>query len=230
MASRKRRRSSRDDLGDPSGFFAAVIIVGLNFLLDNKIWIAATLVGAISVILAHRRITRHRGRQKLLLKNIGTFGKDGTEFEERIKLLFEDLGWKNIQRVGRGGDDGVDLVAWYGNHKYIVQCKYYKPGNNVGSPLVREFMGAKQDQHAYQALLVTTSHLTEPAKELADRNGIRYWEREELGRRLRMAEEHKQSPAVKRQKSMQAYLFWGGLVLINAATISGTLWIIESGL
>jgi HJR/Mrr/RecB family endonuclease len=205
-------------------------LYGLSFLFNNYVWLTAILVGSISLYLAYKRLTRHRKRQKLLLQGIDTLGKDGTEFEECIKLLFEDLGWKDIHRVGGGGDGGVDLIAKYGPHKYIVQCKYYKPGHSVGSPVIRDLMGAREDQGAYQALLVTTSHLSAPAKETADRNDIRYWEREELGRRLRMAAEHKQSPQVKQQQFLQAYMFWGGLLVINAAVITGTLWIIARGL
>jgi restriction system protein len=208
----------------------ALLLVAANFLVENTVWLIPALIAAASIFVAYKRLTRQQKRITLLLKELDELSSDGKEFEERIKLLLEDLGWHNTQRRGGPGDRGVDLVAKWGEYTYVVQCKYYKTKNTVGSPDVQKLLGARQDTKAYQALLVTTSYFTKPAKEYAARNDIKLWDRDELGRRLQIAEEHKQSPEAKKQQAMREYVFWGVLLLINIAAISGSFLYFEGGL
>jgi HJR/Mrr/RecB family endonuclease len=47
---------------------------------------------------------------------------DGAKFEQEVALLWEGRGYK-VQRTGRSGDEGVDIVLTRDGAKIIVQCK-----------------------------------------------------------------------------------------------------------
>jgi hypothetical protein len=96
----------------------ALLLVAANFFVENTVWLAPALVAAASIFVAYKRLTRKRKRKILLLKELDDLSSDGKEFEERIKLLLEDLGWHNTQRRGGPGDRGVDLVAKSASKKY----------------------------------------------------------------------------------------------------------------
>jgi restriction system protein len=236
MATRTRtrgknsKRKAKNQIEAVDILILALLLVAANFFIENTVWLIPALVAAASIFVAYKRLTRKRKRKILLLKELDDLSSDGKEFEERVKLLLEDLGWHNTQRRGGPGDGGVDLVTRRGEYTYVVQCKYYKSGRKVDAPEVRELLGARQDEKAYQALFVTSSDFTIPARELAARNDIKLWDREELGRRLQIAEEHKQSPEAKKQQAMREYVFWGVLLLINIAAISGSFLYFEGGL
>jgi restriction system protein len=64
------------------------------------------------------------------LSKSGIFDIDkmsGTEFEDRLAVLFGNLGY-NVQRTGKIGDYGVDLVIEKNGIRTAVQAKCYKPG------------------------------------------------------------------------------------------------------
>jgi restriction system protein len=229
---RKSRRKTNNQKQTEQNVILGILFTGfvINSFVNHPVWIAPTAVLVVSFFFAYKRITRYHHRRKLLLKDLDDLSSDGYEFEERIRLLLVDLGWKDIRRVGGGGDGGVDLVAWYGKYKYIVQCKYYQSGKSVGSPAIRDLIGAKEDQKAYQALFVTSSHFSEPARETATRNGIKLWDREEIGRKLQTVENHKQTPEVKLTKSLQEYAFWVSLLVINITTTVASFLYFEGGL
>jgi hypothetical protein len=74
------------------------------FFTENTVWLIPAVVASISVVVTYKRLTRKRKRKILLLKELDALSSDGKEFEERIKLLLEDLGWHNTQRRGGPGD------------------------------------------------------------------------------------------------------------------------------
>src|SRR5690606_19621974 len=67
---------------------------------------------------------KRRKRERLLLTD--SLALSPGEFEQRVALLLQDLGWQNVQLVGGSGDGGVDIRAAHDGFKYVVQCKRYK--------------------------------------------------------------------------------------------------------
>ena len=62
------------------------------------------------------------------------------EFEELIKTLLTKMQFK-ASTTKVSGDGGIDIIARNEQPivggKYVVQCKRYKLGNNIGEPIVR---------------------------------------------------------------------------------------------
>jgi restriction system protein len=100
----------------------------------------------------------------------------GFEFERLLALYFRDRGYK-VKEVGVGGNDGgVDLVIIdQRGEKTAVQAKCYSDNNNVGVQTVRELVAAKRNHDCILSLLITTSDLTLPAKQEAEKFKVDYW-------------------------------------------------------
>ena len=82
-----------------------------------------------------------------------------------------------VKEVGVGGKDGgVDLVITdKRGEKTAVQAKCYADHNNVNVQTERELVGTKRNHDCILSLLVTTSDLTVPAKNEAEKFKVDYW-------------------------------------------------------
>lgn len=106
---------------------------------------------------------------------------DGFDFEEFIAKLFSKLGYQNIKLTKKTGDQGVDLfVESTHKGKIAVQCKRHATNNKVGNSAIQEVYTAKDFFKCSHGMVVTTSHFTQPAKDLANQLGIELWDRERL--------------------------------------------------
>lgn len=111
------------------------------------------------------------------LKKSGILNVDqmtGKEFEEYLRVLFLERGYQ-VQLTKTTGDYGADLVLSSKSRKIIVQAKRYK--KNVGIKAVQEISAAKKHYQADECWVVTNSHYTEPAKNLAKSNQVRLVDR-----------------------------------------------------
>lgn len=111
------------------------------------------------------------------LKNSGILQIDemtGREFEEYLRVLFLERGY-GVRLTKKTGDYGVDLVLSSKNRKIIVQAKRYK--KNVGIKAVQEISAAKNHYQADECWVVTNSHFTDPARNLAKSNQVRLVDR-----------------------------------------------------
>lgn len=111
------------------------------------------------------------------LKKSGILNVDemtGKEFEEYLRVLFLERGYQ-VQLTKTTGDYGADLVLSSKNRKIIVQAKRHK--KNVGIKAVQEISAAKKHYQADECWVVTNSHYTEPAKNLAKSNQVRLVDR-----------------------------------------------------
>lgn len=87
------------------------------------------------------------------------------EFEQYVARLFRSRGYK-VKLRGRSGDLGVDLELRNGNgRRAIVQCKRYR--STVGPNIVRELYGTLVHERVAHGFLVTTSDISDAAREWA---------------------------------------------------------------
>ena len=98
------------------------------------------------------------------------------EFEEYTAELLRSMGFKDVKRVGRTADRGVDVEAYQEDAfgfktKYIVQCKFYEEGL-VSSPEMQKFCGAMSIHEASRGIFVTSSTFTAEAQEIASLHNI----------------------------------------------------------
>ena len=101
----------------------------------------------------------------------------GREFEERLGLLFADLGYE-VVRTRQTGDFGADLLLEREEGRVVVQAKRY--GAKVGIKAVQQVIGATRYYDAAHALVVTNSTCTPAAATLAEAHGVELVERESL--------------------------------------------------
>ncbi|MHB1685108.1 MAG: restriction endonuclease [Bacilli bacterium] len=102
----------------------------------------------------------------------------GRQFEERMALYFRDHGHR-VETTPVSGDYGADLVLFHQDgSKTVVQVKRYSA--SVGVDAVQAVIGATRYYNAQHAMIVTNSHLTKNAKELAQISNVQVWEREDL--------------------------------------------------
>ena len=104
-------------------------------------------------------------------------GQDGWfGFERNAKQWLEGHGFKvDHASASRNGDGGVDLQASKGTENLLIQCKYWK--NPVGLNVVREMIGTLITYPAgSHGVILTSSELTIPAKELAIEHHIQFVE------------------------------------------------------
>lgn len=91
------------------------------------------------------------------------FEMDPTQFEYLAGDLLKELGYENIQVLGKSGDKGVDLRAeltmgGITSVKTVVQVKRWRAGNNVSGSVIAQLRGsAEVDQ---RGLVITTSDFT----------------------------------------------------------------------
>ncbi|WP_214412234.1 restriction endonuclease [Sphaerisporangium fuscum] len=195
-----RRRSTRRRGRRSGGDGVFPLIVGLvvavplanaavGFVRTSWPWLlAATLAAAAVVIgvalLAARRARRQRDhflRANARLEAIDEM--TGERFEHLVAELLRRDGFRKVSVIGKAGDGGVDVVATAPDGgRFAVQCKRWS--NNLGSPHVRNFLGALAHAYAgHTGVLVTSSGFTPPALRegraaglsMIDRGGLAEW-------------------------------------------------------
>jgi len=112
------------------------------------------------------------------------------EFEDYIAHLYSQLGYKT-ERVGKGYDKGVDVIAEKDGLKHYIQCKKYIT-SVVGVNELREFYGAIAD-HLAQAkgYFITTNKFTLEAEKFAENKPIELIDGYKLVKYIRMSEKSK---------------------------------------
>ena len=105
---------------------------------------------------------------------------DGHQFEHFCADILKRNGYKNVSVTQGSGDNGVDIVAWKNNRKYVVQCKCYS--SNIGNKAVQEVYTGKQMYHADVAVVMTNRYFTKNAIKTAKETHVILWDRDTLNR------------------------------------------------
>jgi len=127
---------------------------------------------------AAERIYRSRSALRLLgAITADTAGADSWfGFERNVKRWLESFGYETEHKAAsRNGDGGIDIQASKGSEHLYVQCKYWK--DPVGINVVREMIGTLITYpENSRGVIVTSSELTIPARELALQHRIQFVE------------------------------------------------------
>ena len=93
-------------------------------------------------------------------------------FERLAQRLLREVGFKNVEVLGRSGDGGLDGVGVYRpslvSFPIFFQCKRFR--DSVGPGQVRDFRGAMAGR-GEKGLLITTGVFTAEAKKESTRDG-----------------------------------------------------------
>lgn len=97
------------------------------------------------------------------------------EFENLVTTLLIKMGF-DAATTKASGDGGIDIIATNEQPivggKYVVQCKRYATGNNIGEPIVRELFGVMMHENANKGILIATSEFTRQAVSFAQNKAI----------------------------------------------------------
>lgn len=98
------------------------------------------------------------------------FQNDPVQFEYFCARLFESQGYR-CQVTPATNDGGYDIAFSKGLEKGIIECKCFKPGNNVSRPAVQKLVGANMND-ADRLIFITTSGFTGAAMEYAAQKNV----------------------------------------------------------
>lgn len=129
------------------------------------VWL--TLLTGIALV---RRFSR------LTIKKLDSM--EGHEFEYACAGILRANGFKNVEVTKGSGDFGVDITAVRKRQKYAVQCKRYD--KKLNNSAIQEVIGGLAVYGCTKGAVMTNSYFTEPAKKLAEANGIELWDRDVL--------------------------------------------------
>jgi hypothetical protein len=108
----------------------------------------------------------------------GSVKDDWFTYELNVKQWLASNGYEVVHLAGnRNGDGGVDIQAMREDEHLLVQCKYRLKAK-IGPDVIRELLGTLQTFPAgANGLVVTSSELTDGAKELAIKHNVQFIER-----------------------------------------------------
>lgn len=93
----------------------------------------------------------------------------GIDFEHWVSNQLSKFGWDTAV-TQPGSDQGIDIIARYGDTNVGIQCKRYTA--NVGNKAVQEAFSAKRFFKLDRVIVITTSNYTKSARELAQNNDV----------------------------------------------------------
>ncbi len=111
----------------------------------------------------------------------------GTEFEEYLAGLFQQLGYR-VELTPTSGDYGADLLLFKHGQRTAVQAKCYS--GSVGVSAVQEVLAGMTYYQCDAAWVVTTGNYTPNAVELARISNVRLCGSTELGKWIKQLEDN----------------------------------------
>jgi restriction system protein len=155
--------------------FVHPLVHGLvhSAMLMWPLWLILAGVGALKLAAQIYNVRR--------LRRAGIFDidrMDGETFERRLEALFKSLGYRAEVVGSARGDFGGDLIVAKDGKRSVVQAKCWS--KNIGVKAVQEVVAARGYYRVDSALVVTNRHFTKQAQELAKRNDVKLWGRDEL--------------------------------------------------
>lgn len=158
----------------------------LNGLFSNSPHIYAIFLPVLVVIffIIFFRLSLFLYRNHRISKS-GMFEIDkmtGSEFEQRLAILFENLGY-TVEKTGGIGDFGVDLVIEKEGVRTAVQAKCYNT-KRVHPDSVQQVYTGMNSYHCQRAMVVTNSNFTREAWQLAKSVNVKLWSRNYLAKVL----------------------------------------------
>lgn len=150
------------------------ILTHTRFFTTFVVWFISLSAIAVAIFVGQKLWHRN----KLSRSGINEIDKmAGREFEERLEVLFTDLGYK-VKLTPESGDYGADLVIENVVGKTVVQAKRYS--QPVGVQAIQEVTTSMAYYSAKNAIVVTNNYFTPQAKELAIKNKVELWDRDKL--------------------------------------------------
>lgn len=105
---------------------------------------------------------------------------EGHEFENWCADLLRGNGFTAVNVTKGSGDQGVDIIAEKDEIQYAIQCKRYS--SDLGNTPIQEVYAGKTLYHCHVGVVMTNSHFTKSAKELAKATGVLLWDGDKIAK------------------------------------------------
>ena len=175
-----RYRHRRTKYSPEYGFILLLAAIGLSIYTKNQQMLSLLIPVAVLCVIIFIIYQLYKGYQHEKLARTGIFDIDkmtGSEFEERLMVLYRNLGY-DVKHIGHTGDAGVDLIVEKNGRKTAIQAKRYD--GNVPESAVQQVHTGKDYYHCDEAIIVSNSNFTEMAKEVAKVTNIQLLSRNDL--------------------------------------------------
>lgn len=157
----------KENLGQFGVVVKRVVIV-ISFLLG--ILISFIFIIAYLYMIVLKGIFSYFSKKARIREKIKEIDKmSGYDFEKFLKLVFEELGYK-VQKVGKVGDQGGDLIISKDGQSKIVQVK--RSTSVIGNKAIQEAVAAIKFYKCDSAKVVTNNVFTKSAASLAKANDV----------------------------------------------------------
>jgi restriction system protein len=171
---RKRKKKNFNDYETLFWIFIIFTTVQTGALTDAFYIAIAIGVGLASIY----GLFKYWKYRRLKRSNIDQIDKmDGIKFEKYLKVLFKSMGY-SVKLTSASGDYGADLILKDSGKIIVIQAKRYS--KNVGIDAVQQVAASIPHYSAEEAWVVTNQDYTKAAYNLANSNGVRLINREEL--------------------------------------------------
>lgn len=90
---------------------------------------------------------------------------DGIQFEEFCAYAFQCVGYK-AKITPSSHDFGKDIIL---NDNVYVECKCYKEGSKINSPMINKLLGACASDGIKKGIFITTSEYTNDCYKILDK-------------------------------------------------------------
>jgi restriction system protein len=183
----RRKRRSRPFGKSQMRLVASLIFIALAAdlfrWLEQHWWIVLPFAAGGGYMLFRRWKRRRDWFMALRLSGIEDIDRmSGQLFEQRLKLFFNDRGWR-VELTPSSGDYGADLVGRdNAGQRVVIQAKRYQSA--VGVHAIQEVLGGKAHYGASRALVITNSGYSANAYTLAEQAGVELWDRTRLIKEL----------------------------------------------
>ena len=156
-----------------------LLIAGILNLTDNGLNLFIVLIIVIAFYAIISFVTKDKKEKSAtgVKYNIYAIDRlaDGHDFEYVVADLLRSVGFYNVRVTVGSGDYGIDVVAWYGESSYAIQCKKYL--GKVGVSAVQEAYAGRSYYGCNYAMVITNNYFTPAATKLARTTGVILWDR-----------------------------------------------------
>ena len=154
--------------------FSAYFVASLAYF-----FVMGMVAGVIEIINGDSKPVYSQPSKKASTTSIQQVDKmSGRQFEAFCRDLLVDNGYYNVELTPASGDQGVDITAQKNSNRYAIQCKHYS--SNVGNRAVQEVCAGKAFYKCNTGIVITNSHFTKKAKELAKANHVVLLDRNDI--------------------------------------------------
>ena len=101
---------------------------------------------------------------------------EGHAFEYWCADLLESIGFTGVVVTRGSGDDGLDIIAYYGEEKWGIQCK--RSNSKVGNKAIQEAYTGKALYNCQVAAVITNNYFTPSAVETANITQVQLLDRD----------------------------------------------------